>query len=149
MKISGLTVKEATDSIIQKYAGMLRDPQVTLILKEFERPFFIVGGEVVKPGRYDLKGEMTLTHAIAMSGGFNFGANDAKVLLFRRISRDMVETKKINVKHTLEKGKLDEDITLRPGDAVYVAKSWVGKVDQFMKVSRLGMFFNPLSWVTK
>ncbi|MDP8980807.1 MAG: polysaccharide export protein [Acidobacteriota bacterium] len=144
LKIAGLTVPEATLEIVQKSAKVLHDPEVTIALKEFVKPAFYVGGNVVKPGKFELHGEMTLTDAITSAGGFAPGAKDTDVLLFRRISREMVEVKRIDVKRAIDKDALREDIDLQPNDSIYVSKSWVGKIDRFMQVTRLGMYFNPL-----
>lgn len=144
IKVAGSTVPEATQEIVRKSAKVLHDPEVTIALKEFVKPAFYVGGNVVKPGKFELHGDMTVTDAITSAGGFAPGAKDTDVLLFRRISREMVEVKRIDVKRAIEKEALREDIGLQPNDSIYVSKSWVGKIDRFMQVARLGMYFNPL-----
>ncbi len=143
-KIGGKNLVEATQSIRDAYAAFLRDPVVTVVLKEFEKPWFVVGGEVARPGKYDLRGELTLTDAISIAGGFGTGARQGHVLLFRRVSRDTVETKKVDVKALLEKNGLREDLQLQMGDSIYVPRSIPGKIDRFMSVAKLGMYFNPL-----
>jgi polysaccharide export outer membrane protein len=144
LKVGGLTVAEAREATIKAYSEKLREPMVSVILKEFSMPHFIVGGEVGKPGRYDLKGDVMLSEAIQIAGGFNSGAHTSEILLFRRVSKDWVETKKFNFKEALQNG-LQEDVTLKPGDSIYVSRSKLGKVQKFMESSKLGLFFNPLS----
>jgi len=46
----------------------------------------------------------------------------------------------VNVKMAL-RGNPEEDVTLRPGDSLFVARSKVGKLDRFMSVARLGLYF--------
>jgi polysaccharide biosynthesis/export protein len=140
VKISGLSVPEATAAIIGKYKGILNEPAVSVVLKEFNKPFFLVGGEVAKPGKFDLRGPVTLTEAVTIAGGFTPNAKQTEVLLFRHVSGDLVEAKKVDVKRAIEKSQLAEDLMLQPGDVVYVSKSWVGKVDRFMSVTRMGMY---------
>ena len=41
-----------------------------MTLKDFEKPYFIADGQVDRPGKYDLRGDTTLTQAIAIAGGF-------------------------------------------------------------------------------
>ena len=141
VKVSGLSIPEATAAIIAKYKGILNEPAVSVALKEFNKPFFLVGGEVAKPGKFDLRGPVTLTDAVTIAGGFTVNAKQSEVLLFRRISGDIAEVKKIDVKRTIEKNQLAEDLTLQPGDAVYVSRSWVGKLERFMSVTRMGTYF--------
>lgn len=145
IKLQDLTLEEARVAIVAKYAGILHQPAVTLTLKEFNKPFVIVGGEVTKPGKLDLRGELSLTDAVTMAGGFTPNAKQDQVLLFRRVNPEMVEVKRINVRDILGKGKFTEDIRLLPGDAIYASKSNMAKFDRFMAVSRLGFFF-PLSF---
>lgn len=145
IKLQDLTLEEARAAIVAKYAGILHQPAVTLTLKEFNKPFVIVGGEVTKPGKLDLRGELSLTDAVTMAGGFTPNAKQDQVLLFRRVNPEMVEVKRINVRDILGKGQFAEDIRLLPGDAIYASKSNMAKFDRFMAVSRLGFFF-PLSF---
>src|SRR5579863_1698837 len=141
MKVDGLTVAEATEQIIQKSAHVLRDPTVNISLKEFAKPAIYVGGNVVKPGRFELHGQMSVTDALATAGGMIPGSNDSEVVLFRRTSNQMVEVKRINLKKAISKDALREDVVLQPNDSIYVSKSVIGKLERFMNVTHLGFYF--------
>ncbi len=141
IKVGGLTLQEATKTITDRYSVTLHEPSITITLKEFSKPSFIIAGEIAKPGKYELHGDITLTDAIAMAGGFVLGARQSEVLLFRRATPGVVEVKKCNVKHMLGKGQVNEDLMLQPGDSIFISKSAVGKLDTFMKVTRLGLYF--------
>lgn len=140
LKASELNLDEARTSIIKKYRGILKDPVVTVVLKKFHKPTFIVGGEVARPGRFELSGDLTIADAIAMAGGFTVGAKSTEVLLFRRFSSKTVEVKKVNVK-LAQNGRAEADLALKPGDSVFVPRSKVGKLNRFMSVTRLGLYF--------
>jgi len=144
LKIAGLTLAEIKAAVVRQYSSILHDPVVSVILKEFNKPFFLVGGEVAKPGRFDLRGDTTVTDAITIAGGFTPGAKSASVLLFRRAGGQVVEARRIDVKHAIEKGRLAEDLLLRPGDSVYVTRSFTGKLERFMNVTKLGLYFDPV-----
>ena len=141
LKVQELTLEEATQAIAGKYKGILHEPAITLVLKDFNKPYFVVGGEVQHPGKFDLRGELTLSDAVAMAGGFTPNAKLDQVFLLRRVSPEMAEVKKLSLKNVLGKGRLEEDIRLLPGDGVYVSKSVIGKIDRFMQITRLGMYF--------
>ena len=141
LKVQDLTVEEAAAAVAARYTGILHEPAVTVLLKDFNKPYFVVGGEVTHPGKFDLRGAITLTDAVAMAGGFTLNAKQDQVLLFRRVSPETAEVKKVSLKQVLGKGNLIEDIRLQPGDGLYVAKSALGKIDRFMAVTRLGVFF--------
>ena len=144
MKVAGLSMPEAVDAITKKYATFLREPVITISLRDIAKPMITVGGFVVKPGRLELRGPVTLTDAVMMAGGFIIGAKDSEVLLFRRASTELVEVRKVDAKWLLENGHMEEDIALRGGDAIYVSRGKVAKIDRFMQVSRLGLYFNPI-----
>ena len=149
LKLGGLTVPEATEQVRRVYTAVVRDPVVTLSLRDVARPAVTIGGSVARPGRVELRGPTTLTDLIAMAGGFGIGSKETEVLLFRRVEGELVEVRKVNVKRLLDGGHIEDDIVLCGGDAVYVAKGKLGKVDRFMQVSRLGMYFNPIPVLAK
>src|SRR5258708_548926 len=53
----GMTVGELRSTIRQAYSAMLHDPEVTVDLKDFEKPYFIAAGAVSRPGKYELRGD--------------------------------------------------------------------------------------------
>lgn len=140
IKVGGLTVREATTAVTKAYASTLHDPVVSLSLRDFVKPTFVVSGEVEKPGRYDIRGNVTLTDALAIAGGPTIDGKTSAILLIRRVSPDTAEVKKFNVRSMLSKGKLEEDPYLRPGDSIYVSTSSMGKLDRFMKITRLSLY---------
>src|SRR5580658_5163517 len=97
--VVGQTVPQLTETLRQAYGKILKDPVISVVLKDFEKPYFIADGQVGKPGKYELRGDTTLTQAIAMAGGLTDKAKHSQVLLFRRVSDQWLEAKLINVKH--------------------------------------------------
>jgi polysaccharide biosynthesis/export protein len=138
MHVAGRTVPEFRTQLATAYQKILNDPVVTVVLKDFEKPYFTAGGELGKPGKYDMSGDTTLTEAIAIAGGFRDTARHSEVLLFRRASRDWVEVKKIDVGKGLKAGT-QEYVYLRPGDMIYVPKSRLAKVKSFLPSSSVGL----------
>ena len=141
--VEGATLSQASHAIRDAYGMMLREPEVTLTLKEFEKPYFIAAGEVGHPGKYELRSEVTVTEAVAIAGGFTQQAKHSQVVLFRRVSEQLAETRVLNIKQALRARKLDEDVRLRPGDLVYVPQNQISKVRKFIPIPSLGMYYNP------
>src|SRR5260370_401022 len=139
LKAAGLTLPEVTAAILKKCQGLLHDPVVSVGLVEFSKPYFVVNGQVQRPGKFDLRGDMSVSDAIAVAGGFVSGARDSEVLVFRRVSPDLAEVKKIDLKQILREGKVQEDMMLHPSDSIFVSKSPIGKIERFMSVSKLRM----------
>ena len=142
--VSGKNVPELTDTLKQAYGKFLAQPVVSIVLKDFEKPYFIANGQVEKPGKYELRGDTTVTEALAIAGGLNNSSKNSQVLLFRRVSQEWVEAREIDVKKMLNGKDLNEDVHLRPGDMIYVPKSRWSKVKQFIPYTALSM--NPAAF---
>src|SRR5579863_4603178 len=68
VEAEGLTVPEFSQAIQQAYHGYLHDPEAAVALKDFERPYFVVGGQVGKPGKYELRSDTTVAEAVQIAG---------------------------------------------------------------------------------
>jgi polysaccharide export outer membrane protein len=143
LHVAGKTTPELAERLKEVYGKILRDPVVTVELKEFEKPYFVAAGAVIRPGKYDLHGFTTATQAVAVAGGFNDDAKHSEVLLFRRASNNWVEVKKLNLKKMLQARDLSEDVALQPGDMLFVPKSTMGKIRRYIPVPTVGTFLSP------
>jgi polysaccharide export outer membrane protein len=143
----GRTVAEFKQELLEAYASVLREPMVSVVLKEFEKPYFVASGEVVRPGKYELRGATTVTQALAVAGGWSTRtANKSQVILFRRFSDELLETKQIDVKKMLNTHDLSEDPVLRPGDTLYVPQNRLSKIAPFIPTISLGIYPDPLGF---
>ena len=142
----GLSVGELQKAIAKAYLGFLHDPEVTVTLKEFEKPYFLASGEVSRPGKYELRGDLTVTEAVAIAGGFTQQARHSQVVLFRRISLDVAEAHLVDAKRMLNSRNLREDWHLRPGDFIFVPQSRISKVRKFVPASAMNWYLNPLQF---
>jgi len=127
------------------YASTLNDPEVTVILKEFDKPSFVAAGEVTRPGKYELRSDTTVTEALAIAGGLTEQAKHSQVVLFRRASEQQVEARLLDVKKMLNSRNLAEDVHLKPGDMLFVPQNSISKIRRYLPVSNLGMYLNPSS----
>jgi polysaccharide export outer membrane protein len=143
VEAQGLSIAEFSDAVQKAYRGYLHDPQVAVALKEFERPYFIVGGEVGKPGKYELRSDMTVAEAVQIAGGLTEKAKHSQVVLFRRVNDDLVETRLLNLKKMLKQTNLKEDAHLRPGDMVFVPQNSISKIARFLNKPSLSAYISP------
>jgi len=140
--IEGLTTQESVTVIQTAYAKILHDPMVTIELKDFNKPYFIVGGQVNKPGKFDLRGYTTATQAVAMAGGFMDSAKHSQVLLFRRVDNDWFEVKNLDLKYLLQGHNVNEDPELRSGDMLFVPQNFISKIKKFLPNSSFGGYYS-------
>lgn len=139
--VRGMTVPEMRKAISAAYGKILQDPEITVLLKDFDKPHFTVTGQVGHPGKFELRAETTVTEALALAGGLTEKSKDSQVLLFRRVSDQWAEVKLLNVK-AMYKGKLQEDVPLRPGDMLFVPQNRISKVKPYLPVTALTSSMN-------
>ena len=140
IKVSGQTVAEVRETVKTAYSKILNNPPVSVVMKDFEKPYFVADGQVAKPGKYEMHGTTTVTQAIAVAGGFQSSAKHSQVVLFRRVDDQWTEAKIINVKEMENKRDLREDLTLHPGDMLWVPKSKMAKMDRFIPNTSMGAY---------
>jgi len=102
--------------------GYLKNPQVTVFLKEYNSKKVFVFGEVQKPGTFPFEEHMSIVQAITLAGGFGKLAAKNSVIVTRLI--DGEERKfKVPVEGIAE-GR-DKNFALQPGDIVYIPESFL------------------------
>ena len=141
--VAGQTVPQLSSTLQSAYEKILHQPSISIVLKDFEKPYFIAGGQVGHPGKYTLHGETTLTQAIQMAGGFTPKSKHSQVLLFRRVSDTWTEARVLDVKKMLNEKKLPEDPFLRTGDMIFGPQNRISKIDRFIPNSGVGVYANP------
>jgi polysaccharide export outer membrane protein len=141
VRLAGLTTEESAARIQAAYSKVLHEPLVTVELRDFNKPYFIVSGQVSKPGKYDLRGYTTATEAVAIAGGFNEAAKHSQVLLFRRVNNDWYEVKPLDLKHILQGHDVNEDTEIRPGDMLFVPQNFLSKIKKFIPSSGVGAYY--------
>jgi len=139
----GLTLEQLRLAVLRAYTGYLHDPQVAVALKEFEHPYFVAGGEVGHPGKYELRSDTNVIEAIEIAGGFTHDAKHSQVLLFRRVDDNLVEAHLFNLKRMLKQKNLSEASLLRPGDLVFVPQNSISKIEPFLTKPALSMYVSP------
>jgi polysaccharide biosynthesis/export protein len=144
VQVAGLTVTQAHDLIVQKESEHLNNPELNLILEEFTRPYVVVAGEVAKPGQIEMRDNMTVLSAILLSGGFTQSAKSGQVIVFRKFNDTIDEVKQLNLTRIHNTAQLEHDMALQPGDLVLVPHDKVSRLQHYMQVANVGVFFNPL-----
>jgi len=143
VEVQDLNLQQFSEAVQKAYQGYLHDPQVAVALKEFERPYFIVGGQVGKPGKYELRSDTTVAEAVQIAGGLTQQAKHSQVVLFRRVNDDLVEARLLNLKKMLNETSLKEDSHLRPGDMVFVPQNTISKIARFLTKPSVSMYMTP------
>jgi polysaccharide export outer membrane protein len=130
----GLSVPDLSDAIKTAYVGTLHNPIVNVDLKDFQKPFFTVSGQVGKPGQYELRADITIAEAIAVAGGLVPSAK-TQIFLFHRTSDQWFEVKKVNLKEVLQGKNVNEDAILKPGDMIFVPEKFITNFKKYVPYS--------------
>ena len=87
MTAAGKSTKQLSTEIATALeAKYMRDPQVTVLVKEAVSQKVTVEGSVSQPGVYPVAGRTTLLQTIAMARGTEQDANEKRVAIFRTVN---------------------------------------------------------------
>lgn len=143
MKVSGRNVAQVRAMILAKARERLASPELNVILKEFQKPFVVVAGEVTQPGRIDLRDRMTAIQAVMMAGGFKESAKSSQILVYRKLNSDTAEVRMLNFKTLKRTSDLENDLTLQPGDMIMVPRDRLSKIERYVRLATVASVFNP------
>jgi len=111
------------------YGQFFRSPKVTTIVRTFTNRNVYVGGEVIQPKMIPLTGKLSAAAAIFYAGGFKNTAKSKEILILHN-NHGTTAIKRLNLDAVLSKGAAD--VELEPFDVVFVPKSRIAKMDQFV-----------------
>lgn len=131
VKAEGMSPSELEDVIRSKYAEVLVEPEVSVIVSGFAAQRVFVFGEVIHPGALTYSGAMTILDAIANAGGHLPTAKLGSVILMRRKEDGSYAGKKVDVGKMLKSEK-PEVVYVMPQDIIYVPMTEIAKVNVFV-----------------
>jgi protein involved in polysaccharide export with SLBB domain len=118
LTVLGLRPNEVQEEVTKRLrAGYYRNPQVAVLVKEWNSRKLVVLGKVLKPGPISYFPKMTIVDAIAAAGGFADTAAKNSVRL-RREQKGKVETRSYPVADISE-GRFP-NVKMLPGDVIVV-----------------------------
>ncbi len=130
IKADGRTATELKNDLLEAYSETLLNPIISVAVIEFVPPRVFIGGQVFKPGRYDLRDARTVVQVVFLAGGFTGDANRKLVVLARADGSGGWQTQAVNVLKILDRKSKEKDINLQDGDYVFIPDS---KISQFNK----------------
>ena len=110
VKAVGHTPAEFGQILEGRYRGFLQEPHVNVAIITF-KPFYVLG-EVLTPGEYPYRSDLTVHSAAAMAGGFTYRASRSIVLI--RHSGDDV----------WREYPLTEAVPIAPGDVIRIPERY-------------------------
>jgi polysaccharide export outer membrane protein len=123
IRVAGMTSSQVAETLRDGLsAGYLREPYVTVTVKEFLSKRVYVLGQVEKPGTFRYEDGMSVIQVITLAGGPTKAARPNSTVVTRveqgREVRTVVPVKDIS------EGKA-RNFQMRPGDIVFVPESYL------------------------
>jgi len=135
--VGGLTqegvAQRLTELLQAKY---VKNPQVTIFIKEYKNQQVAVIGAVEKAGSYELVGRKNLLHIISMAGGFSDTASN-EIFILREGPDGTTSTIPIDLKDLLINGNQALNVPIMPNDVINVP------VDREIRVFVMGRVTRP------
>jgi polysaccharide export outer membrane protein len=120
LQAAGKTGPELAQEIQRRLAALVEQPRVSVIVREVNARRFYVLGEVLKPGAFPLRGEVTLLQALAQAGGLGQFADADGIVLVRSVD-GQEQRYQIKYSQLVEgSGSGAGTIYLSGGDTIYV-----------------------------
>jgi polysaccharide biosynthesis/export protein len=130
--VGGLTVAAATKLLNERYAKVLRDPQVSVTMRTYAPEEIFVDGWVANPGIVRSDVPLTVSRALAQAGGVKSGAHTGAVLVLRRTPDGVVHYYPVALGGYGGAGVGSEAPLLSTYDAVYVPQGVLGSISDFL-----------------
>lgn len=125
LKISGMTLEQASRAIEQALSKYIRNPQVGVSSLEIKSETATISGGVMKPGMYTISEGMRLADLFALAGGSPSRLYDGQTLNAADFSKSIFvrngKALPVNFTKAIEQGDPDENVLLRKGDYIYIA----------------------------
>jgi polysaccharide export outer membrane protein len=142
---SGMTLNQFKAKLEELSSARLVNPEITVILKEFEKPHVYVEGEVTTPGKVEVRSDITVLDAIALAGGFKTTSAKTKVLLLHRDGPDAEpRTTVLDLNKLIDQKRLSEVPVVHSGDVIYVTQNSLSKVERIVHMGDFGAIYNPI-----
>lgn len=127
----GKTPSDLRAELLESYAKILKQPDITVLTRSFYERRVFVGGRVMAPGVFDIPGPMTLLEAIIQAGGLDPTQAEIRNVVVIRHEGDRRYGYAVDLQPAL-KGSESRPFYLRPKDIVYVPQTKITKVDHWV-----------------
>ena len=120
LQVAGLTKGELEGLIARLLEERyVRNPQVTIFVKEYESKKVAVSGAVKKPDTYEMLGEKTLLEMISLAGGLDKDLG-REIVIFRSNDQGEAERLAVDLERLVYAADPALNLAVQPGDIIYV-----------------------------
>src|SRR5690606_7169957 len=132
VRAADLTAEELHDVLVAAYASQLRMPELSVTPRTYASRQVFVGGEVARPGIYEMPANIDAFQAVALAGGFLPSARRGQVLVLSRASGETAVSE-IDLSARAMRNGFPGARPLQRYDVVFVPRSPIAQVNLFMQ----------------
>jgi protein involved in polysaccharide export with SLBB domain len=149
--VTGMTPSRLDSLITATYADIIRDPDVTVIVRSFGGYQAFVLGEVTTPGGYPIERDLSLVQLLASAGGIKNTAALSSIMILRQGKNKEVSALKIDITDYLDGEQIHvemgdkgyslsmNEFLIQPRDIVYVPKTGLASTVAFLEQVYAGL----------
>lgn len=141
--VAGRTTRDVEKEITQKLLEYVIDPKVAVQLVQVHSLKFMVVGDVVNPGIYEMPRRMSVSQALARAGYVTRFADRKNISVLRLQPGGETLPIRVNLKD-IEKGR-GNDLFLVPGDTIVVPGNTFKTIDQLLGLVSLGAWMRVIA----
>ena len=131
--VVGMTPAQLDELITEKYSEIIREPDITVILREIGEQVVYVLGEVNQPGGYPLNPYgTTILGAVSLAEGFKNTAKLSSVILIKKDVLGNPVASRLNLTRAVSGEKREDDPFLRGNEIIYVPATFIAQLNEFM-----------------
>jgi len=132
VRAADLTAEELHDGLVTAYSEHLRMPELSVTPRTYASRQVFVGGEVARPGIYEMPANIDAFQAVALAGGFLPSARRSDVLVLSRASGE-AEVTEVDLSPRAMRAGFPDAEPLQRYDVVYVPRSHISQINLFMQ----------------
>lgn len=117
VEAAGLTPTQLSERIATALRSYLKNPQVAVSVREFQRAYVYLVGQVTRPGPVEIQRGWTVLEVMGVAGGVTPRAATRRASLIRRGTGQTIS---IDLDRLLSKGDRTANVAVEPGDIIMV-----------------------------
>lgn len=117
IQAAGLTPAQLNESVTRALKAYVRNPQVTVSVREYQRAYVYLVGQVARTGSVEIQRGWTVLEVMSVAGGVTPRAAPRRATLIRRATGEVVP---LDLDRLLNRGDRTVNPRVEPGDIIMV-----------------------------
>ena len=119
VQVAGLTPAQAEQVLTERYARFIKEPDVTVVVKQINSAKIYVIGAVRREGALMVRSSMTVLQALIEAGGLTDYAKRSKIYILRSANGKQTRLP-FDYAAVIRGERVEQNIPVQPGDSIVV-----------------------------